>query len=65
MESLSALSSSLQCIKPRKLEEMKVTGNILDPKTYQVLLQLRTVVQNVEAEHLDKATLFADFVSQM
>ncbi|XP_068699210.1 uncharacterized protein [Montipora foliosa] len=65
VESLSALSSSLQCIKPRKLDEVKVTGNILDPKTYQVLSQLRTVVQNVEAEHLDKATLFADFVSQM
>lgn len=65
LDSLSALASSLQCIKSRKLEEIKVTQNILGPQLHQALSRLKAVVKNVVAEHLDKTTLFADFVSQM
>lgn len=65
LDSLSALASSLQCIKSRKLEEIKVTQNILGPQLHQALSRLKAVVKNVVAEHLDKTTLMADFVSQM
>lgn len=65
LDSLSALASSLQCIKSRKLEEIKVTQNILGPQLHEALSRLKAVVKNVVAEHLDKTTLMADFVSQM
>jgi len=65
LECLSNLASSLQCRRPRKLDELKLTGNILVPKSHQDLSSLRSVVRNVIAEHLDKATLFADYISQM
>ena len=65
LDSLSALASSLQCIKSRKLEEIKVTQNILGPQLHEALSRLKAVVKNLVAEHLDKSTLMADFVSQM
>ena len=67
LEGLSVLASSLECIKPRKLDELKLTAaNILGSKPHlQVLSNLQFVVHTLIVEHLDKATLFADFLSQM
>ena len=67
LEGLSVLASSLECIKPRKLDELKLTtANILGSKPHlQVLSNLQCVVHTLIVEHLDKATLFADFLSQM
>lgn len=65
-QSLSVLSSSLQRIRPRKLDELKLTKrSLLSPGFQQVLLSLQSVVRHVTAEYLDRATLFADFISQM
>ncbi|KAJ7382668.1 inflammatory response [Desmophyllum pertusum] len=64
-ESLSVLASSLQRIRPRKLDELKLTQSRPCPAFHQVLLSLHSVVQNVIVEYLDPATLLADFVSQM
>ena len=66
LEGLSVLASSLECIKPRKLDELKLTtANILGSKPHRVLSNLQCVVHTLIVEHLDKATLFADFLSQM
>ena len=62
----AVLASSLECIKPRKLDELKLTAaNILGSKPHRVLSNLQCVVHTLIVEHLDKATLFADFLIQM
>ncbi|CAH3135711.1 unnamed protein product [Porites lobata] len=66
LEGLSVLASSLECIKPRKLDELKLTAaNILGSKPHRVLSNLQCMVHTLIVERLDKATLFADFLSQM
>lgn len=65
-ESLSVLVSSLQSIKPRTLDELKLTPTLPCSGFQQVLPSLQSVVKNVMViDYLHHGTLFADYVSQM